>query len=90
MSTILALDAHGGDQGLDVSVPAALNALEADEKLSIILVGNTGQIKNLLDKASPGPLAGFRDRIRIHEADSVIPMDAKPASVLRQGKSSSM
>ncbi len=89
-STILALDAHGGDRGLDVSVLAALNALKVDEELSIILVGKTGQIKNLLDEASSDTLAGFRDRISIHEADSIIPMDAKPASVLRQGKSSSM
>jgi glycerol-3-phosphate acyltransferase PlsX len=89
-STILALDAHGGDQGLDVSVPAALNALKVDEKLSVMLVGNTGQIRDLLDEASSGIHAGCRDRISIHEADSIIPMDAKPASVLRQGKSSSM
>lgn len=84
--TILALDAHGGDQGLDVTVPAALNALEADEKLWIILVGDENKIESLLADASPGS----RERISIQGADSVIPMDAKPTAVLRRGKASSM
>ncbi len=84
--TILALDAHGGDQGLDVSVPAALNALETDKKLSIILVGDESKIECLLSGAS----IRSRERISIQGADSIIPMDAKPAAILRRGKSSSM
>ena len=51
-TTILALDAHGGDQGLDVSVPAALNALKIDEKLRITLVGDESKIESLLASAS--------------------------------------
>ncbi len=84
--TVLALDAHGGDQGLDVSVPAALNALKADENLRITLVGDESKIESLLAGASNR----FRKRISIQGADSVIPMDAKPAAVLRRGKTSSM
>ena len=84
--TILALDAHGGDQGLDVSVPAALNALETDKKLSIILVGDESKIECLLSGAS----IRSRERISIQGADSIIPMDAKPAAILRRGKASSM
>ncbi len=85
-TTILALDAHGGDQGLAVSVPAALNAIKADEKLWITLVGNESQIESLLAGAPPRS----RERISIQGAGSVIPMDANPASVLRRGKASSM
>ncbi len=85
-TTILALDAHGGDQGLDVSVPAALNALKADENLWIILVGDESKIESLLSGAS----IRSRRRISIRGADSIIPMDAKPAAILRRGKASSM
>ncbi len=89
-STNLALDAHGGDQGLEVSVPAALNALKIDEDLRIILVGDEGRIENLLADTSPDPADSCRQRISIHGADSIIPMDARPAAILRQGKHSSM
>ena len=82
----MALDAHGGDQGLDVSLPAALNALKTDEDLCITLVGDESKIESLL----AGAPSGFRERIRIRGADSVIPMDAKPEAVLRRGKASSM
>lgn len=89
-TTILALDAHGGDQGLDVSVPAALNALKADEKLLITLVGDESRLEALLAGAAFKSMAGCRERISIRGADSVIPMDAKPVAVLRRGKGSSM
>jgi glycerol-3-phosphate acyltransferase PlsX len=85
-TTIVALDAHGGDQGLDVSLPAALNALKTDEDLGITLVGDESKIHSLL----AGAPSGFRERIRIRGADSVIPMDARPEAVLRRGKASSM
>ncbi len=84
--TVLALDAHGGDQGLDVSVPAALSALKTDEELSIILVGDGNKMERLLADVP----VGSRERIAIQQADAVIAMDAKPADVLRRGKGSSM
>jgi len=85
-STVLALDAHGGDQGLDVSVPATLAALAADSGLEIILVGDQGRIGELLD----GAVAPLRDRVSVYPAETVIPMDAKPVAVLRRGRNSSM
>ncbi len=88
--TTLALDAHGGDQGLDVSVPAALNALKIDENLHITLVGDKSKIESLLSSAAYTSMARSRGKISIQGADSVIPMDAKPAAVLRRGKASSM
>ena len=86
--TVLALDAHGGDRGLDVSVPGALAALEADRALSIVLVGNSNDIQQELDQLGPGSAIGAR--LSVHHADSVIAMDAKPAAVLRRGRDSSM
>lgn len=94
--TLLALDAHGGDRGLSVSVPAALSALAEDPRLEIILVGDKSAVERELDgflaqsvKASR-PDSGIIDRLRIHGADGVIAMDAKPAAVLRRGQGSSL
>jgi glycerol-3-phosphate acyltransferase PlsX len=91
---ILALDAHGGDQGLDVSVPAALAALAADAQLHIVLVGDRGGLEPALQAAlkagSRTARSELESRIEIHPADSVIPMDAKPAAVLRRGRDSSL
>jgi len=95
--TTLALDAHGGDQGLAVSVPAALSALVADERLEIRLVGDRSGLESALAESLGA--APRRDwvmaesaaaRIRIEHATSVIAMDAKPAAVLRRGRDSSM
>lgn len=85
-TTILALDAHGGDQGLDGSVPAALDALEADSGLQIILVGDAGRLEQLVSATS----RAIRKRVSILAAESAIAMDAKPSVILRQGKNSSM
>ena len=84
--TVLALDAHGGDQGLDVSVPAALNAIGQDERLHILLVGARAPLEDAL-QAHGG---GSHPRIEIHAAETVLPMDVKPAAVLRRGRDSSL
>lgn len=80
---VLALDAHGGDQGLAVSVPAALSALAADPNLEIVLVGDRAQLEAALD-------ANDAARVRIVHAATSIPMDARPAAVLRHGRDSSL
>lgn len=84
--TVLALDAHGGDQGLAVSLPASLAALDADPRLNIILVGEQQELESGLDGLRPA----HRKRLEVQAAGSVLPMDAKPATVLRRGRDSSM
>ena len=96
-NTVLALDAHGGDQGLVVAAPATVSALVEDPRLSIVLVGDQPAVEAELESAlravsrttrvRPEALA---DRIRIEHAESVIGMDAKPAAVLRRGRGSSL
>ena len=59
--------------------------------MRVILVGRPGELETALSLAG----AAVRDfargnRLEIHPADSVIPMDAKPAHVLRHGRNSSM
>jgi glycerol-3-phosphate acyltransferase PlsX len=85
-SVTLALDAHGGDQGLAVSVPAAVAAVRADERLDVILVGREPDIHQALATCKPPP----GDHIRFHHASDVLSMEAKPAAVLRRGQNSSM
>jgi glycerol-3-phosphate acyltransferase PlsX len=86
--TILALDAHGGDRGLDVSVPAAIEALAQDPRLQLILVGDREALERSLERAAVASSLG--GRLEIHHAESVIPMDATPAHVLRRGRDSSL
>jgi len=100
--TVLALDAHGGDQGLAVSVPAALAALAEDPCLEIVLVGDRPELESALQTV-PGSAVGSThgsawppqgreagSRLRIVHAGSTIPMDARPAAVLRRGRDSSL
>jgi glycerol-3-phosphate acyltransferase PlsX len=87
-TTVLALDAHGGDQGLAVSVPAALAALEQDPRLQVVLVGDAAALEGALEGAAVAD--GCRARIRLLHAESALAMDAGPAAVLRRGRDSSL
>jgi len=93
-TTRLALDAHGGDQGLTVSAPAIVAALAADQRLEFLVVGDCAKtepaLAQALDAVDRHARPGAAARIRFHHADSVIPMDAKPAAVLRRGRDSSL
>jgi len=84
--TVLALDAHGGDQGLAVSVPGALAALESDRQLEIHLVGDERQLQTALEVSG----CGEHGRLHIHPATTVLAVDARPADVLRRGRESSL
>jgi len=84
--TVLALDAHGGDRGLDVSVPAALQAVAQDERLHIVLVGQPAPLEAALKAHGADAVT----QIDIHAAETVLPMDVRPAAVLRRGRDSSL
>lgn len=76
----------GGDHGPHVTVPAALELLNKDPDINIVLVGLSDAIQAELKtrKAQTGP------RLRIHHASEVITMDDAPALALRNKKDSSM
>jgi glycerol-3-phosphate acyltransferase PlsX len=80
----IALDAMGGDHGVDVTVPAALEYLRSDPDVSLILVGREEVLKEKLGDVSFGP------RLRIHPASEEVGMDEPPSRVLRNKKDSSM
>ena len=75
-----------GDHGLRVTVPASLQILQANPQLSLHLVGSTSGLRQALGTLS----ARAAGRLQVHPAVGVIPMDARPAQVLREAKGSSM
>ena len=86
MDITLAIDAMGGDHGPHVTIPAALQALKADDQLNIVLVGLSDAIEAEL-KARHAPTSS---RLRIHHAGEVVTMDEQPQSALKNKKDSSM
>lgn len=85
-SSTLALDVMGGDFGPSVTVPAALQALNANSQLTLLLVGHPDVITPLLAKANQG----LRSRLQVIPAYSVIASDMPPAKAIRHSRDSSM
>lgn len=87
----MALDAHGGDFGPVVTVPAALQVLAAQANLHILLCGVPEQVKPLLDKhAADGRYSECLERLELCEASHALASDARPVAALRRGKGSSL
>ena len=82
----LALDVMGGDFGPSVTVPAALQALNSNSQLTLLLVGDPDAITPLLAKAD----FEQRSRLQIIPAQSVIASDARPSQAIRNSRGSSM
>ena len=81
----LAIDAMGGDIGLDTTLPAVGIAQKRHPDIHFILVGDEARIKSHPEFAK---LA--QDGISLHHASQVVAMDDSPASVLRHKNDSSM
>jgi len=82
----------GGDQGPQVTVPAALLALAENKLLQLILVGDQSIIEQELAVASatmPNS-TDARSRLTIHPTSQVVSMDEAPAYALKSKKDSSM
>lgn len=82
----IALDCMGGDHGVDVVVPAAVNALKRYPDIELILVGDQERVRASLQ----GLAAADEPRLRLHHASEVVGMDEPPAQALRGKKDSSM
>ena len=82
----IALDAMGGDHGVAVVVPAALEVHRQSPNLRLILVGDREAIEAEL--ANQGAESG--ERLAIHHASQVVGMDEHPSQALRGKKDSSM
>jgi len=82
----LSLDAMGGDHGLKVVVPAALDILNRHPKLHLVLVGDEHDIQRQLEKND----YISDSRLTIQHASQVVEMDESPSKALRKKRDSSM
>ena len=86
MGVTVAIDCMGGDHGVHVTVPAALNCVRRDAECAVVLVGVQEQILAELKRHRAEPGA----RLRIRHASELVAMDEPPAAALRNKKDSSM
>jgi glycerol-3-phosphate acyltransferase PlsX len=86
VSITIAIDSHGGDHGVSVTVPAAISALTDAPDLSIVLVGQQDQLQAELGRHKNK----FPERLSIQHASQIVGMDESPASAMRGKKDSSM
>ena len=88
---VLALDAHGGDFGPGVTVPAALDILAQQSTLEILLCGIREEIDPVLKKLKSGPHSkSGLERLHIVNATHALSPDARPLAALRRGRGSSL
>jgi len=86
MAITIALDCMGGDHGVRVTVPAAIDFLKREADVSIILVGLADAIERELNRNG----GATSDRLSIRSASEVVAMDEAPAHALRGKRNSSM
>ncbi len=84
----IAIDAMGGDVGLETAVPAAIEIVRQRQDVSCILVGDEAQVNAVLQTHSHD--APLRERLVVHHASQTVAMDEAPALALRKKKDSSM
>lgn len=82
----IALDAMSGDNGLDVVIPAAIDAVKQHTNLHLLLVGDVNAITASLQKYD----SLNHPQLTIHHASQVVAMNETPTSALRYKKDSSM
>ncbi len=81
----IVVDAFGGDYAPQEIVAGAVKALQANEKLNIVLVGDKDKITEMLEN-----LVFVSDRLEIVHAPDVIGMDEVPTVAIRTKKTSSI
>jgi glycerol-3-phosphate acyltransferase PlsX len=88
---VLALDAHGGDFGPGVTVPAALDILQSHPNLEILLCGVEDELSAELKKfTSNDTFKQCFPRLDIVAASHALAPDARPVAAIRRGKGSSL
>lgn len=85
MTIKIAIDAMGGDHGVQVTIPASIKAIETFSDLHLTLVGDEPLIHSELEKH-----AFDTNRIAVVHAEQVVEMDDKPSKALRNKRKSSM
>lgn len=86
MTIKLAIDCMGGDHGVAVTIPAAIQFLAAHEDVEMLLVGQPDVIAAELKRLH----ATAHSRIHVVAASEVVSMDDPVEVALRKKKDSSM
>lgn len=81
----IALDAMGGDYAPATNIDGAIDALDENKELSIVLVGDEAKISSELKKRNYNGLS-----IEVKHASQVVEMDDSPLSAIRRKKDSSI
>lgn len=81
----IALDAMGGDHGIEAVVPGANLALKAMPNLKFSIFGDEGRIRPVLARYPK-----LREASEVIHTDKAVGNDEKPAVALRTGRQSSM
>jgi phosphate acyltransferase len=91
MQITLSIDAMGGDHGVSVTVPAALDFLERHRECRVLIVGRTDAIRaELARQSTRATTAEHEGRLKVVEAPEVVGMDEDIRSAIRNKKHSSM
>src|SRR5690242_19647924 len=86
MSTVIAVDAMGGDHGPKVTVPASLDFLAAHPEARLLLVGREEVLRPELQRTHAPQL----ERLEVVHAPDVVAMDEDVRTAIRTKKQSSM
>lgn len=81
----LAVDAMGGDIGLDVTVPGSVAFLQQQPNVRLLMVGDEEKLRAAL-QAENAPM----ERVEIIHTTQVVEMDEQPQLALKNKKDSSM
>ena len=82
---VVALDAMGGDYAPVETVHGAVDAVNENEQIKVILVGNQEQIENELKKYTYN-----KDKIEVVPSTEIIDMGEVPTKAIREKKDSSL
>jgi len=82
----IALDAMGGDFAPGPIVDGAVQAVQAQPELTVVLVGDQARVEAELARSADAP----RERLPIVHAGQVVGMDEKPVEALRKKRDNSI
>ncbi|TAN41437.1 MAG: phosphate acyltransferase PlsX [Nitrospirae bacterium] len=82
---LIALDAMGGDHAPTINVDGAVETVNENDDIDVILVGNEALIRQELSSKRFNP-----NRIRVQHASQVVEMHDSPSTAIRRKKDSSI
>lgn len=84
-TTVVAIDAMGGDNAPDIVIEGLAQVLKKEENVFFLIYGNEDKLIPLIKQYKLNP-----DKFKIHATTDVIKADDKPSAAIRNGRESSM